>query len=354
MNTRISFALLAALSLSLMLAGCGKEEAAAPAARKTVEAGTITVQAADAEQYTVAPGTVMAVQSVQVASRLMGYIRNIDVVEGQAVKAGQRLFTIDPTDVEGGVAQARQGMDQAEKALQDAKADYERFGALYKDEAVTRQQYEKMKLNYEISESRTAQARAGLSSAENQMRYAVVTSPIDGVVTQKFANTGDIAAPGHPIVMVENAAQLQVQTSVPEEVYARLAVGAAVKVEADGLGEAVTGRIARLSPAADPMAHTHLVKIDVSGKGLRSGAFARVLFPTGRAPVLRVPAEAVQNRAGIVGVFVVDGQGVAEYRMVRTGATREGQTEILSGLAAGERVVTRNAAALSNGDAVRG
>lgn len=345
----------AALALALILAACG-DHAATPsaAAGRSVDAGTITLKPAEAETYAVAPGTVVAVQSVQVASRLMGYIKDIAVVEGQAVKAGQRLFTIDPADVEGGVAQARQGVDQATKALEDAKADYERFAALYKDEVATRQQYEKMKLNYEIAASRAAQARAGLGSAENQLRYAVVTSPIDGVVTQKFANAGDIAAPGHPILMVENAARLQVQTAVSEEVYAGLKPGAPARVEVDGLPQAIEARIARLSPAADPMAHTHLVKLDVAAPGLRSGAFARVSFPTGRQAVLQVPAEAVQNRAGIVGVFVVDDQGVARYRMVRTGRTGNGLVEIVSGLAPGERVATRNAADLNNGDTVRG
>jgi len=343
-----------AAALAFALAGCGDHEAVAPPVAHTVDAGVTTVKSAQAEVYTALPGTVMAVQSVQVASRLMGYIKSIAVVEGQRVKAGQRLFTIDPAEVEGGVAQARQGVDQADKALQDAKADYDRFSALYKDEVATRQQYEKMKLNYEIAGSRAAQAKAGLASAENQLRYAVVTSPIDGVVTQKFANAGDIAAPGHPIVMVENPSPLQVQTAVVEEVYAGLEMGAPVKVEVDGQSQPIEGRIARLSPAADPMSHTHLVKVDIAAPGLRSGAFARVLFPTGREAVLRVPAEAVLNRAGIVGVFVVNDKGVAEYRMVRAGRTEGGQTEILSGLAPGDHVVTRNAAALNNGDIVRG
>jgi RND family efflux transporter MFP subunit len=350
------FAMALAFTASVGLTGCsgGRDKAAPTAAQHTVQAGVVTLQPSQSAVLSAMPGTIVAQESVQVASRLMGYIKNIAVTEGETVKAGQRLFTIDPMDIEGGVTQARLGLDQAEKAMQDAKADYDRFSALYKDEVVTRQQYEKMKLGYDIAVSRAAQAKAGLQTANGQMRYAVVSSPINGVVVQKFANQGDIAAPGHPILLVENQSHLQVQTAVPEEIYSGLKLGARIKVEVDGQTQPVVATVSRLSPAADPTTHSHLVKLDVSAPNLRSGAFARVLFPTGQQTVLKVPQEAVLNRAGITGVFVLDDKGAAEYRMVRTGSIDNGEVEILSGLSVGDRVVTRNAAAVSNGDLVRG
>lgn len=344
------------LAIAIGLTACGgdHEKAASATAQHTVQATVVAIQPSQGTIYSAMPGTVVAQESVQVASRLMGYIKNIAVSEGQPVKVGQRLFTIDPMDIEGGVTQARLGLDQADKAMQDAKADYDRFSALYKDEVVSRQQYEKMKLNYDIAASRAAQAKAGLQTAQGQLKYAVVSSPINGVVVMKYANEGDIAAPGHPVLLVENQSRLQVQTSVPESIYAGLKLGDAVKVEIDGQAQPVEAKVSRLSPAADPVAHTHLVKLDIDAKGLRSGAFARVLFPAGEQTLLQVPQEAVLNRAGITGVFVVGDKGVAEYRMVRTGRTDNGQVEILSGLSAGDRVVTKNAAAVSNGDLVQG
>lgn len=344
------------LALSLILAGCGGEDhqPADQAAQPTVQAQVSVIQPVETPATSVTPGSVVALESVRVASRLMGYLRDIAVVEGQAVKAGQRLFSIDPLDIEGAVAQAQLGLKQAEDASQDAKADYDRFAALYKEEVVSKQHYEKMKLNYEIALSRAAQAKAGLHTAQGQMRYATVTSPINGVVTQKLAMEGDIAAPGHPVLMVENPAKLQVQTTVPEALFKNLRAGQAVPVEIDGQAGALTGKVARLSPAADPMTHTYLVKLDVAAPGLKSGAFARVLFPTGTRSMLAVPRAALLDRAGITGVFVVDAQGIAQYRMVRTGAEQDGQVEILSGLNPGERVVTGNAGAVNNGAKIQG
>jgi RND family efflux transporter MFP subunit len=349
--------LVAALAVALVtLAGCSGEKQAEPAAstQRTVQAQTQQMQASETLAITATTGSVVALDSVRVASRLMGYIRNIDVVEGQVVKAGQRLFTIDPLDIEGAVEQARLGLNQAEVAMKDAKADYERFDALYKDEVVSRQNFEKMKLNYEIAVSRAAQAKAGLGTAQGQMRYATVTSPISGVVTQKLANEGDIAAPGHPVLMVEDPAHLQVHTAISEELYRGIKMGQSVMVEIDGQDKVLNAKVARLSPAADPMTHTYTIKLDVAASGLRSGAFARVLFPMGKRSVLVVPVAAVLDRAGITGVFVVDAQGSAQYRMVRLGKIEGGLVEVLSGLNPGERVVIGNAKAVNNGDKVVG
>lgn len=344
------------LTLPLILAGCsGKEQAkTTQVEQRSVQAQVSLIQSMEATATTATTGSVVALESVQVASRLMGYIRDIAVVEGQAVKVGQRLFTIDPLDIEGAVEQARLGLKQADAAMMDAKADYDRFENLYKDEVVSRQQYEKMKLNHDIAVSRAAQAKAGLGTAQGQMRYATVTSPINGVVTQKLANEGDIAAPGHPVLMLENPARLQVQTAVSDALYKSIRLGQEVMVEIDGQDKPVAAKVARLSPAADPMTHTYSVKLDLAAPGLKSGAFARVLFATGKRSVLVVPQAAVLDRAGITGVFVVDAQGTAQYRMLRVGKAEAGLVEVLSGLNPGERVVTGNAQAVNNGDKISG
>ncbi|HET20238.1 MAG TPA: efflux RND transporter periplasmic adaptor subunit [Chromatiales bacterium] len=340
------------LPLALLMGGCSSDEhASAPAqAPREVPASVEAARLVEMPTLVPAAGSVVAVDSVQLSSRVMGYIRDLKVVEGQAVKQGELLFVLDPVDVQGAVTQAQQGLLQAEAALKDAKADYERFEQLYKDEVVNRQQFEKMKLNYEVAKSRVAQARAGLTQARGQFEYTRVTSPINGVVTAKFANEGDMANPGQPVVTVEDSSRLQVQTSVSEALFRQLKLGVAVQVEVDGQPQPLTATVARLSPAADPVAHTYPVKLDIAAPGLKSGSFARVLFQSGSRQVLAVPAGAVVERAGIRGVFAIDAQGLAQFRMVRTGSRVNGQVEILAGLAEGERVVTEGVEQVQNGD----
>jgi RND family efflux transporter MFP subunit len=219
---------------------------------------------------------------------------------------------------------------------------------------VTRQQFEKMKLQYDMAESRLAQARAGHAAATGQLRYATVTSPIAGVVTKKLANAGDLAAPGQPVLVVENPGKLQVETQVPESLLRGLKPGAPVLVEVDGQAKPLHAKVARISPAADPVTRTFQVKLDLSAPGLKSGLFARAQFPQGERETLLVPAAALVNRAGIDGVFVVGRDGIAQFRMVRAGEIRAGQAEILSGLNAGERVVSGGAEKLESGDKISG
>lgn len=349
------YALLSTFFL-LGLQGCGKDKGTSvPAGQaRKVQARTEVAALTPLTVYHATPATVVARERVEVSSRLMGYIRDIAVVEGQTVKAGQRLFTVDPIDVEGQVELARHGVKLAEDALSDAEADYERHAKLLKEEVVTRQQYEKMKLNRDLAATRLAQAKAQLATATGQMRYATVLAPIDGVITRKLADRGDLAAPGQPLLVLESSGPMQVETQVPEAILARIKPGQVIQVEVDGLGGPIAARVARLSPAADPVSRTFQVKLDVAVQGLRSGAFARALFPQEPRQALTIPVGALLHRAGIEGVFVVDAEGIARFRMVRSGEVHDGRVEIQAGLEAGERYVAEGAERLSTGDRIEG
>lgn len=343
------------LAFTLALGACGETgqspSIATPPA--TVNAAIAIVQKTVLPVISTAPGTIIAAQQAQIASRLTGFIREINVQEGQNVVAGQRLFTVDPADIQGQVTQARSGLAQAEATFADARNDYQRFGALYKEEAIPKQQWDKVRLQHDIARQQVTAARAGLAAANAQMRYATLTAPFSGVITQKMANAGDLATPGRPILILENQSSLQVQANVSSEVFARLKQGENVLMQVNGADQSIPGKIARLVPTADPITHTYLVKIDLpANTQLRSGMYVLVSFVTGEREGLRVPLSAVLDRAGIPGVFVVDMQDIAHYRMVRVGDRREGQAEIQSGLTAGERIVVSPPPQLQSGDKV--
>lgn len=341
------------LPLFFVLAGCQSHDKVTELPVKTVDAQVVTLNAQPMSIQDAAPGAVVAEQQVQVASRLMGYIRSIAVHEGDVVKKGQLLFTIDSSDIEGQVAQAQAGSAQAVAALNDAKLDYERFSNLYKEESIPKLQYDKIKLQYSIAQSQSRAANAALTTAASQLHYAQVRAPIDGVVTQKLSHEGDLAAPGSPVLVLENTKKLLVQTTVGDVTYEKLKLGDAAVVEVAGVEKPLQGIIVRLVPAADITTHTHLIKLDLSGAtGLTSGSFARVKFNIGSKAGLSLPKSAIMQRAGITGVFVVDEQGIAHYRMVRTGFEAGDTVEIAAGLNSGERVVVATPAELESGDHV--
>jgi RND family efflux transporter MFP subunit len=354
-NHPIAKPLIIAVLSALILTGCGKQpaEPAGATMTNTIKANVISIKTNSVPIIANAPATVIAEQQAEIASRIMGFIREINVEVGQKVSAGQRLFRIDPSDIQGQVSQANAGLAQAQAALADAKNDYERFGTLYKEEAIPKAQWDKIRLQYQVTQQQFAAAKAGLGSAGAQMNYATPTAPFAGVITQKLANVGDLAAPGRPILVMENPTKLQVQTQVPEDVFTHLQIGTPVSLHIDSTNSDITGKVANLVTAADPVSHTHLVKISLpEGHGLQSGMFIQASFSKGMAAGLNVPASAILNRAGITGVFIVDTQGIAHYRMVRVGDTQNDMTTIQAGLNSGEQIVTSNTDHLESGDKV--
>ena len=355
MNHPIAKSIVIAIFSTLLVAGCSEKstEHATTAPVNTIKANVFDVNVSNASVIATSPAMVVAEQQAQIASRIMGFIREINVEVGQKVSAGQRLFRIDPSDIQGQVSQAGAGLAQARAALADAKNDYDRFGTLYKEEAIPKAQWDKIRLQYQVAQQQLAAAQAGAGTANAQMSYASPTAPFAGIITQKLANVGDLAAPGRPIVVIENPGKLQVQTQVPEDVFTHLTLGAPVTLHVDDTHADITGKISHLVPAADPMSHTYLVKIALpQGHGLQSGMFIQAGFAVGMSTGLRIPSSAVLERAGITGVFVVDTQGIAHYRMVRISDTSNGTTAIQAGLNAGESIVTSNTNTLQSGDKV--
>jgi len=300
----------------------------------------------------VIPGSVVPDQQSKIASRLMGYIRNLNVQVGQSVKEGQLLFAIDPTDINSQIRQAQSAVAQARAALADAKADYERFSKLYKQQSVTQQQFDKMKLQYQVAQENLSAAEAGQEQAKGQMRYADVKAPFDGVVVQKLAVSGDLAAPGNPVLILENRQLMSVQVEVSSDLYRLLKLGDTAEVTIEGRDTVVSGVISNLVAAANPITRTHTVKLSLSGApvGINSGAFARVAFKRGERTTMLVPASAVLTRGGVVGLFVVDANDVARYRMVRTGLMQGDKIEVQAGLELGEKVLVSSQQPARNGD----
>ncbi len=141
-----------------------------------------------------------------------------------------------------------------------------------------------------------------------------------------------------PLLTVEDDRATRVETSAPEDLAVR--EGDAVAIEA--AGKRIAARVTRVVAALDPAARSAIVKIDLPpGAGLRSGTFANVLFTAGARRAVAVPVAALQTRGALASVFVVGRDGVARLRLVTAGDAAGDRIEILSGLDAGETIVTR-------------
>ncbi|MDR0477482.1 MAG: efflux RND transporter periplasmic adaptor subunit [Desulfobulbaceae bacterium] len=345
--------LLAAVAVSLV--ACDRNdkasapEPALPAAKVRL---AVAAPVSDKSWLVELPGTVRAVDSAQLAPKIMGTVASIPVTLGQEVKRGDLLVKLSAAEIDAKLSQAETGLRQAER-------DWQRERALLVKGASTADTVRNLEDRRRIAQAQVDEARAMLG-------YTTITAPFNGVVTQKMASAGDLATPGHPLLTLENPARLRVVTDVPESL-ARIAVGSEVMVkigEAGGItggvgGGEFPGRLAEVTPASDLATRTFTAKIDLprgADNAAHPGQFAKVAWPGGKIgwpgainENLIVPRSAVTLFGQMERVFVADNNGRASLRIVKTGAHRDGMVEILAGLSAGEKVVTEGADALRDG-----
>lgn len=335
------------LMAAAMLAAC-HSEGGPVAASPGVHAATMIVKAQPGPVYATVPGTVVSLKRAEISSRLTGYVRSVEVQAGDRVRAEQHLLSIDSSDVRGNLQQAQAGLNQAQAVYDEADINYKRYTTLFPQGAVSRMQLDAAERQYNTAKAQLESAQAGLRMANAALGYADVQAPFAGVVVEKLVDPGDLATPGKPLLVVEDERALEVRSYVPDDVYAALHIGQQIPFSAGST--AYRGILKSVVVAADAQTHTHLIRLGFpAGTALTSGLYVRVHVPVGEQAAVRIPDSALAERAGITGVFVVNADGRAQFRLVRTGNTDDGQVEIQSGLANGERIVLMPGAEIDNG-----
>jgi RND family efflux transporter MFP subunit len=327
------------LALTLLaLTACHKPAAPVPAGMPTLPPATVKVQTVGTGKHLGTEevvGTVRSRTRIVIEAKVGGRIEAMPVALGQSVAKGDLLFQLDVREI-----QAR--LDQAVALRRQAERDLERFANLLKQEAVTQAEYDGV-------EARQRVAQASVIEAETLLSYAKVVSPANLVVARKFAETGDLASPGRPLLELEDPTALRLEAEVPEALIGRIKSAAKLAVSLASLAQPVEGTVAEVAPSADPGSRTFRVKLDLPAvPGVLAGQFARVSVPLDETQTLRVPAAAVVLRGQMEIVFVATNQA-ATLRLVKTGKRFGTEVELVSGVSAGEQVVVEGAATLCDG-----
>ena len=380
-RTRIRFLLLIATAAGF-LAACGSN-GRHPAEPGPLVTGvqTETVHFESVPQAYQAAGTIHSANTAILAAQLGGTVREIRVSAGDHVKRGQLLAVLDDRSAqaqmqgaEAGVNEAVQGEAEVEQGLkaatanrQFAEATFNRYKALLAKNSLSRQEFDGAEARYQAALAnersteakkqqvlaRQQQARSQQDSARTYLSFSHIESPLDGVVTAKSVDAGTVVMPGTPVLTVEETTRYRLEASLPEEYLPSAKTGASVSISTEhGQFE---GRVAEVVPAADVTSHTFLVKIDLPHDcNCRSGEYGQASFPIGEANRLAVPSSAVLDHGELQGIFVVGADGNVEYRLVKTGITFGNRVEILSGLAAGEKVAISQIDRLRDGARAEG
>ena len=321
------------LALALAGGGCEKKH---EATREQLPTVSVRVRIIEKRPHVATEEVVATVNSKLrsvIEAKVSGRIDRMLVTPGQQVKAGDLLVQLDVREIQAKLDQATPVRDQAEK-------DLKRFTDLLAKRVITQQEFE-------AAQSKARVARAAVIEAETMLGYAKVTAPFDGVITRKLADVGDLASPGKPLVEMEDPGALRLEAAVPEAIIDRVALGSKLAVQ---IGSTEMECVVReISPTADPNSRTLLIKLDLPATpGMRTGQFGRVAIPVADTSVLRVPASAIIRRGQMELVFIqIDKH--ARLRIVKTGKPIGTEVEIVSGVNAGEQVVTEDGAGLTDG-----
>lgn len=361
---------------------------------RAVPVHTERVTAGEIAEEVVATGQVKAARDVTVFPKASGVIMRMDVKEGEDVvriecpspdkveeflsdirrensDEARRVIAViehDALDVqlEGGqaaLAVADASLSQAQAQFDNVALEKERVENLFKEGSATRQALDKAiseraaaEARVKLAEAQIRQARANVSQALLALRECWVISPINGKLAEKYLEVGDTATPAKPIARITDVSTLKVVVSVSEKVYARIADrgtgNVLVSVEIDARpGVRLPCKISVLSPLIDEKTRTGKVEVEIANPDGRiaPGMFARVHFTLGRKTgVPIIPRDALVRAEEDYFAFIVE-KGRAVRKLVEPGIISGNRMEVVSGLSAGDILVTRGAAALGDG-----
>jgi len=340
--------------LAIATLSCGKKEAPAP---PPPDVKVATVLQKDVPIFVEAIGQTRGSTEIEVRARVEGFIQTIDFKEGNPVRKGQLLYTIDPSQYEAALAQAKGALAETEAQLARAKQDVVRYEPLVAKNAISRQEYDTAVVVQRAAEAAVEASKAQAQRAEIDLGYTKVVAPENGMAGKTEVYPGTLVGRGQSTLLtqISQIGTIHVRFTIPERdylYYARRRQEAGKTdqapqlpfelVLADGSVHAEKGRLVFVDRNVDPTTGTILMEAAFPNPGgiLRPGQYARVRAAVDlKKGAILVPQRAVSELQGIYNVAVVGGDDTVEIRMV-TPAQRIGTLWVIdSGLKAGDRVV---------------
>lgn len=353
-----SFALLGAGLFS----ACGKKDE--PALERPPAPVVVAVAVSqDVPVYIDAVGKISAREVVSIQPQVSGRIAQIHFTDGADVRAGQRLFSIDPRPFKAQLDQAEANLSQAEAALKLAQANFERVENVSDPRAVSRQDFDTKKIAVATAQAQVAQNRAALENARLNLEYCSIRSPIDGRAGQRSVDAGNIvSANAGSLLVIQRLDPVYIDFTVSENeltsVQRQMAKGG-LRVEVrlpDDFSNAREGKLSFIDNAVQDGTGTIKLRATLANRDrlFWPGRFAKVrLILTTQRDAVLVPAEASQDSAKGPFVYVVKSDSSAELRPVKLGQRHDEKIVLEEGVKAGERVVVSGQMAVIPGGKVR-
>lgn len=336
------------LILSLLLTGCANNDNIKAPVIKGLS--TISIKEVLVDNYYETSASVNAKNTIPIASMINGQVLSVNVKEGDYVRKGQLLLTIDARDVEqrriaaiAGVKEASKSVEAAEQNLKLVNKTYSRYKNMYRENAMTAQEFDEIsakqrlaEIEYQKALQEVKKSKAGLGEINVYKGYSQVASPISGVIVEKNAEVGTIAMAGSPLLTIKSNSSLELIANIDESLINKLSTGMNVYLQPQN-GKKIKSKISVIIPNIDPVTRTFKIKADVAN--LAAGEYVKIEIPIDKQKSLVVPSSSIVKKGELVGVYVVEDDNTISYRLIRTGKSFGGNIQVTSGLNDGDKIV---------------
>lgn len=336
--------------LAASFTACRKKDQAQP--ERLVNVNVWTAEVRKVQPYLETTGTLKADEEVLVSAEVDGVIKRVLVDEGTSVGAGTLLAQINETDYKLDWTRSEAAFRQAQASLANTKAEYGRKEALFKDELITRQQFDDISTRVSLAEAELERARATLAISRERLARTNIYSPLAGAVKEKRLSAGDFVRNGTPVLQIIRINPLKLNFTITEKDVASLKKGQEIAFTVDAFPDKTfKGKVSLLYPNVEERTRTLQAEATVpnTDRMLKPGYFARIrIFTQAMRDAVVIPVTALMYDDTTIRVFVVVGDK-AQARIVKTGNKYGEVVEILEGVKEKERVVVVGQNNLSEG-----
>lgn len=339
MNKSKTFFIAQCIGMAVFASCSGGKTEEAPVQAEAVKKNLVRVEnvyARNVEQTREFTATVEANIANNIAPQSPVRIQDILVEVGDRVRKGQKLVQMDNNNLK-----------QAKTQLENLRIEFGRIDELYKIGGASKSEWDTKKMSLDVAET----------SYNNLVENTQLISPIDGIITARNYDKGDLYSAGNPVLVVEQIRPVKLKVNVSEAYFANVHKGMPVNIKLDVYGdELFKGKVSLVYPTIDATTRTFPVEITIDNQNerVRPGMFARASMSFGTKNHVVIPDLAIvkQSGSGDRFVFVLNNDNTVTYQKVELGRRIEDAYEVLSGIENGAKVVTAGQSRLTNGSSV--
>ncbi len=379
------------LLVCLALLACGKAEKSSPEGPfREVKAEIMLLSPQKIQLVQTYAGEVKAKNSLILASKISGYVKQVFVREGDFVEAGAPLLRMDDQPVHEKIKALKASVLATQKEREAVSArkkyaasNYKRFKKLYAEQAATKEEYERAEAEFyalaakeKALTAKIKELRAKIAETRNLLSYTLLRSPVKALVVKKWVDPGSFVSAQSPLIKLDDLQSgFLFQVELDEALLGRIKSGQKFWIFFPSRNEGYWGEVYEVVSHIHPETRTFLTKLSLKTGKLSSGLYGRLYFPVEEKTTLLLPWKAVVVRGALTGVMVVEKGDIARFRVVRLGSTfmRKDHSflpaqapeelalarktnlwaEVLSGLSAGEKIVVSPLSEVRDGDRIK-